>query len=101
MLEGELAVPSGGWLAARCWGAEALPTGLNSQRIGAHTSPVYLDVAVQPFAPDPFSVAIFTEHVDRMLAWVEKEARCEADKQRNDLLHVFQEARQELVKRMI
>jgi len=100
VLEGELAVPSGGWLAARCWGSAEVATGLATQRVGAHTSPAYLDVADRPFSPDPFSLAIFTEHMDRMLAWVEKEARCEGEKQKNDLLHVFQAARQELVKRM-
>jgi hypothetical protein len=97
-LEAELSLPKGGWLAARCWGTEQTETG---QWVGAQTSPVYVQVAGQPAAPDPAALAALTARLDKMLAWVANEARCPTDKHRAALADVFTAARAELQRRAI
>jgi hypothetical protein len=90
----DLPTPPSGWLAARVWQPDA------PEPVTAHTGPIYFNVAGKPFRPDAISLAFWIDHIDRMLHWVEKQARFDTDKQRTDLTGVFQSARQELVKRM-
>jgi hypothetical protein len=92
--EVDLPTPGSGWLAARTWQPDA------SEPISAHSGPIYLNVAGRPFQPDSICLAFLIDHIDRMLAWVEKHARFDTDKQRHDLAHVFQSARLELVRRI-
>lgn len=92
MLETDVLLPEGGWLAARCWGHE--------QEVGepplAHTSPVYVRKGDQPPPVDPAAVQALLTELDRMLAWVRDEAHCDTDKQRADLRRIFEDARQAL-----
>jgi hypothetical protein len=99
VLETELTLPEGGWLAARCQGPEPLanyPQGLWGY---AHTSPVTVRVGGRPPKTDPTAVAGLISHLERMLAWVEREAHCETDKQREHLAGIFRSARDELARR--
>lgn len=99
LLEGNFTVPASGWLAARCRGPEAPSVYDPDPQIAAHTSPVYVQIDGRPLQPDPFTLAYLTDHLDKMLAWVETEARCETDRQREHLAGIFQSARQELLRR--
>ena len=71
-LELELPVNETCWLAARCTGPGPF----------AHTSPVYIDVPGKPFARHQPTVRRFTEELDRMIAWREKQAGCLPDRDR-------------------
>lgn len=92
--EVDLPTPGSGWLAARTWQPDA------TEPINAHTGPIYFHIAGKPFTPDTISLAFLIDHLDWMLDWVEKQARFDTDKQRHDLTHVFQSAREKLVGRM-
>src|SRR5205823_2152235 len=95
-LESEFLAPGSCWLAARCYGNGALPGGLYTQCVYAHTAPVYVQVASQPFRPDMGAIASLLQELDRMLEWADREGCC-ADQQRRDhLAAIFQSARQEL-----
>lgn len=98
VLESDIAVPEGGWIAARCWGGNAA----HGAFIGdyAHTSPVYIHVNGRPPPAKPEAVARLLGHLDEMLRWVDREARFENDRQRQNLLHIFHDAREVLTKRL-
>jgi hypothetical protein len=88
VLEAEVPVGEGGWLAARLG---YLP--------GAHTSPVYLESEGRPQQPDPVALRFLRNHLDAMLEWVAREGRFENDQQRQRLAGVFQSAKQTLAGR--
>jgi hypothetical protein len=85
-------VSRSGWVAARCM--------CRGQDGGdwpvAHTSAVYLRVPRKPAVADPQVAQGIAAHFDRMLAWVETQARCETPKQRERLANVFLQAKQKL-----
>jgi hypothetical protein len=93
ILEAELPVPVSGWIAARCRGAQQLFHRPANQRVFAHSSPVYVRVGGQPPRADSAALAALTVQLDHMLEWVERESRCETDKQRADFAHVFESAK--------
>jgi hypothetical protein len=95
VLEEEIAVGAGGWLAARCLGHARGGSGLTAS---AHTSPVYVHVAGRPPRIAAEAVATLGRYLERMLGWVEREGRFENDKQRDDLAGVFRAA-QDVLKR--
>jgi hypothetical protein len=95
VLEEEIAVGEGGWLAARCLGHERRSPGPAPL---AHTSPVYLQVAGRPPRVAAEAVATLGRYLERMLGWIEGEGRFENDKQREDLAGVFRAA-QDVLKR--
>jgi hypothetical protein len=99
VLETEMTLPAGGWLAARCRGSHQLFHRPANQRIFAHTSPVYMTVAAQLPRPDPKAVMTLTSHLDRMLEWAQRAARCENDRQRDHLANIFRSAREILLRR--
>jgi hypothetical protein len=88
-LEAEVALPEGGWLVARCWGAydDAI-----ENWHAAQSSPVYVQVEGRRPPADPAAVARFAELLQKMLHWVAQEARCENEQQRQRLAGVFEEA---------
>jgi hypothetical protein len=99
LLEGAFEMPASGWLATRCLG-QPVHGGYDADvELTAHTSPIYIQVPGKPQPTDPFTLAYLTEQLDRMRTWVEKEARCENDRQRGDLALIFQNARQALLQR--
>jgi hypothetical protein len=95
-LEAELSFPQGGWVAARCWGSQETEKG---RYVRAHTSPVYVQVAGNLAAPDPAALTALTAHLEAMLEWVAREARCPTGKHRAALAEVFTTARAELQRR--
>ncbi|MBY0522107.1 MAG: CehA/McbA family metallohydrolase [Gemmataceae bacterium] len=101
LLEGDFEVPSSGWLAARCWGTGPAFAAWHPERqhAAAHTSPIHVQREGKPIPPDLISLALLIERLDRMLSWVEKEARFVSDKPRRDLTETLQAARAELVRR--
>lgn len=100
-LEGRFEVPGSGWLAARCWGEGKVYTSGSPLRLGAHTSPVYVNVAGQPLVPDAISIALLGERLESILHWAEHGARFKSDKVKQDLLATFQAARVELARRAL
>jgi hypothetical protein len=94
-VEADVALPAGGWVAARCWGHRSA-AGVAPY---AHTSPVYVRVTGRPPWADPAALSVLLNDLEGMRTWVQQEARCETDKQRQDLLDIFTSARQELLRR--
>jgi hypothetical protein len=94
-LAAEVAVSADCWLAARCWSRHRLAGG---QLVYGHTSPVYLQVegAVRR---DAAAVVPLLGRLNRMLAWVERDARVASDERRHRLAAIFRGARDELMKR--
>lgn len=99
VVEGELALPEGGWLAARCQGEYQILHRPANQRIFAHTSPVYVCMAGQRVNADQAVVARLVRRLDAMLEWVGHEARSPDEQQRERLANVFRAAKAELLKR--
>jgi hypothetical protein len=92
-IEADVPINSSGWLAARCRGGES------DSRIRAHTSPVYLAVEGRPLRPNADTIAPLLAVLDAMLAWAQRDARCGSEHQREQLMEIFQAARQELLRR--
>jgi hypothetical protein len=91
VLEAELPVSSGGWLAARCRSA-------GGRTICAHTSPVYLQKEGQPLRPGVETIAPLDAVLSRSLDWVRYEARPGCETHRAHLMEVFEDARTKLSK---
>ena len=92
-LELDLPVVQSGWLAARCRGQGTVFHRPANQRVFAHTSPVYVEVAGRPIMPDVAVVRRFAAEVDRMLAWCRTKARCATPAARERLAAGFVKAR--------
>jgi hypothetical protein len=88
VIELELPVAESAWIAARCGGSHF-----------AHSSPVYVRVAGQAPRADRAACQRFIDHLDRMLRWVTRKARCPTEKHRAALADVFNAARAELLRR--
>jgi hypothetical protein len=96
LIDAEVDLRESAWIAARCWGKEALPEGVSA---AAHTSAVFVRVAERPVRPSPTTLAPLFAVLDETSAWVREQARCGSDRQREHLLGVLQSAREELVRR--
>jgi hypothetical protein len=68
LLEVELPIDHGGWLAARH---------REDGRLTAHTSPIFLEVEGQRPTVDPEAVSALQDILDKTRMWIEREARCE------------------------
>ena len=95
-LETEVTLPTGGWLAARCWGPydETI-----ENWHAAQSSPVYVRVEGRQHPADAAAVAKLAELLQDMRRWVAEEARCENEQQRQRLASVFEQAREALLAR--
>jgi hypothetical protein len=96
MIECEWTPTSSCWLAARCWGPQQLPHRPANQCVYAHTSPIYVRCEGRPFTVDPAAVTFFVSHLDTMSEWVQSKGRFENDRQRENLIGIFQTARDRL-----
>lgn len=99
VLEAAVHVPSSGWLAARCSVGSQGAEGAQGSIIGAHTSPVYLDVAGRPLRCPPVAMQFLSE---LLMAWhsrVQHESRFENDQQRQRVAGIFKRAGQVLGER--
>jgi hypothetical protein len=90
-IEVDVPIAGSGWLAARCLGDDGM--------IRAHTSPVYVQVEGRPLRPDVDTMAPLLAILDQTLAWVQREARCPKEQQREHLMQTLLAARQELLRR--
>ena len=89
VVELDWTVGAGCWLAARCVGSRLLPQGNANQKVFAHASPVYVQVASRSKRPDPIAVKTLAGYLDGTLEWVRTAARCSTERQRDRLAHVF------------
>jgi hypothetical protein len=92
VLDAEIRVPRGGWVAARCWGTAWLPGYGVGQRVYAHTSPVYVRFEGKRPPVDQAAVQRFIDHLATMVSWVNNEGRYENDAQRLRLRKIFEDA---------
>lgn len=96
-IEGDVPITDSGWLAARCYGGD------DGSSTCAHTSPVYVEVEGRPVHPsaafDGQVVAQLIGVLEHTLAWVQREAHCPKEQQREQLIQTLQAARQELLRR--
>jgi hypothetical protein len=95
-VEAEHLCTSSTWLAARCRGG-VHPNG--GTALFAHTTPVHLQVARAPLQPAAEMLAPLLAVLEGTLAWVDRRAVCESEKQRGHLREVLTLAREELLKR--
>jgi hypothetical protein len=96
ILETEIPVGTGGWLAARCRGEQQVFHRPANMRVFAHTSPVYLRREGPPAPVDPAAVAALIRQLDRTRDWAHREGRFENDRQHDHLLDIFESARRVL-----
>ncbi len=97
-LEGELPCSESGWLAALCHGSTAFPDRPAHERIFAHTSPFYLTVPGKPNPRGAEARKRLAGEQEKMLAWVEKEARCDSPQEREKLARIFVDARDKILR---
>lgn len=97
-LQCDLHVKESAWVAVRCRGDHLLMDRPAAQRVFAHTSPIYVEVQGQPFRGNEGARLRLSQELDKMLNWVDQEARCEASKGREQLARIFIEARTRLQK---
>jgi hypothetical protein len=85
-IETDSPITAPGWMTARCGGAQS--------------SPIYLRINGQAPTPSAVTIAPLMAQLDKMIEWVVREARCDAQ-QRQRLAGVFEAARQELSRRVV
>lgn len=98
-IEQEIALPEGGWVAARCWGKAWVAGYALGQRVYAHASPVYCRVDGQKPPVDKAAARFLAERLGETIGWVDTQGRYETDSQRVRLRKVFEEAQAVLQKR--
>jgi hypothetical protein len=97
VVHGEVPMPEGGWLTARCWGPYDHTM---EQWIAAQASPIYVHVNGRPPRPDAAAVTAFTGRLDQMLDWVAHQGRFANDQQRDHLAGIFRSAKSVLADRL-
>ena len=100
LLEYDIHVERGGWLAARCRGEKLLPSRPAPQRVFAHTSAVAIRRTEAQDWADAARVKRLLAELDAMLIWAKEKAHCDTSQQRERLCHVFEEARTALAKKL-
>lgn len=99
-LETDVRLEESAWLAARCWG-QARVLGDEGQCVHAQTSPVYVSVAGKPLRPRAETAAPLDRVLEQTQEWVLRQARCETEQQRQQLVGGLQTAREELRRRVM
>jgi hypothetical protein len=96
VLEGTTVVTTSSWIAARALSSQLLPYQGGMQESGipvlAHTSPIYIAVGGQP-RRSPDDAAYLLRWVDEAIAWARSSARFETERQRDEVIALFQRAR--------
>jgi hypothetical protein len=80
-------MPSGGWLAVRCW---------QRGHLVALTSPQYVEVEDVPAPRDPAAVRFLDGHLQRTRDWIVAEGRFDKPASRDRLLSIVDAAREVL-----
>lgn len=96
-LEIEYTPPHSTWIAARCHSPERLESG---SCIYGHTSPVWVEVPERPMQVEQATIDPLLHVFAVTRGWVEAQARCESEKQRQRLLDVLNAGRDVLLKRL-
>jgi hypothetical protein len=91
-IEAEVPLERSTWLVARCRGSVA-----QGWTAAAHTSPIYLRLEGRPPLPDPARLTSLLTGLERTREWVERQARCETDRQREHLRGILDAARTRLL----
>jgi hypothetical protein len=99
VIDADLALPQGGWLAARCLGARRRPERNCPGLLAAHTSPIYVQIEGQRMRPDAEAANRLVDLLNASLDWVHNKARFENEKQRRHLAGIFEAALMELARR--
>lgn len=99
VLDAEIPIQEPGWVAVRCCWEES-PFCSSRLPYAAHTSAIYLEMEGWPACPNAASAALLDNGLARMLEWVQSEAHCETDPQRENLAAIFREARAKLAQRV-
>ena len=105
IFEATVALEKSSWIAARAWSSEILPfqTSWYVRRKGiplmAHTSPIYVEVGGEPTRSSEDAV-FFLKWVDEALRWVKTEAKVSVESQRQEMIEIFEAARQVYVAQM-
>ena len=97
ILRGRVTVGSSSWIAARARGRQ-LPYQMGIPLM-AHTSPIYLDVEAEP-RTSPQDAAFFLKWVEEALVWARQKAKIPDPLQRQEVIRLFEKAR-ELYEEMI
>ena len=90
-METDFPTPNSTWIAARCLGEDP--------SVFAHTNPVFVEVSGRAIHPGNETLEPLLAVLDRTRTWVERQAVCETDRQRQHLLDVLLSARRELESR--
>src|SRR5262249_33668558 len=96
IIEADVPLPEGGWLAARCVEGRQSAKGGKMELITAHTAAVYVRVNGQPPPKDSRAVTLLQHSLDETLRWVERKGRFENGKQKDRLLLILRTARDKL-----
>ena len=91
VLRGKVTVGSSSWIAARVRGRQ-LPYQMGIPLM-AHTSPIYLDVNAEPRI-SPRDAAFFLEWVEEALVWARQKAKIPDPMQRQEVIRLFEKARE-------
>lgn len=89
LLETDLTIERGTWIAATCYSPMRQRTG---PCVFAHTNPVFVEVPDEPLRPSGEVAQPLLDVLARTRSWVQTEARCETDRQRQHLLEILDEA---------
>jgi hypothetical protein len=84
-LEAEHSLPAGGWVAARCVGAEKSELYPHVPAF-AHTSPVWVEVNGRPVPTKPAAVAALRTEIEDVRHWVDTEGRFSVPRRKEHLL---------------
>jgi hypothetical protein len=95
VLEVEHTFSSGGWLAARCWGATK-PDLYPHVPAFAHTSPVWVEVAGQAVPRVPAAVAALAREIGGVRHWIQQEGRFTNTRRKAHLLELCDAAAEKL-----
>ncbi|HEV3256035.1 MAG TPA: CehA/McbA family metallohydrolase [Gemmataceae bacterium] len=99
--QAEVRLPEAGWLAARCSGSHTLVTRTGwVEHVGAHTSPVYVEVGGRPAPADKAAVTKLVDQLTQMLGWVERQGPPGNGRRHDHIAGIFRSARDVLQRRV-
>lgn len=98
VLETAVPVQQSSWLAARAYSSQKLPY-QSGIPVLAHTSPVYLEVDEAPLR-SPEDAAFFVKWIEESLEWLWSRANIPEEEQRQEMIDLFERARQVYLKQM-
>lgn len=92
VIDTDLLLTQGGWLAVRCRGDAQIWQQPANQRIFAHTAPIYVNLTDSLPWRDAASQKALKSDLQAMVQWARTAARCDREGQRDNLVGLFQAA---------